>query len=240
MAARQILVAAVCLMAVFGTARAEPDAKLCTASFEQAGGMGGFASANIEGGTLLTLYVEMGPTRSPLVMAGEGIARDYTAVGSEPKLAYWTYMSIYEPAADWLTPGSVQLFYSGFRLGWPEFRRGSNPVNNLELVVTQGDQRMTIEARPDETGAVVNSRVVAIDFEEMLPGRGPAVRVPSHLDWRRVSEQGHTVSATLINLETREVVARGEGGHLQGDTAQTLLSGGLNALRDKFKAGQCG
>lgn len=240
MAARQILVAAVFLMAACGTARAEPAAKLCAASFEQADGMGGFASANIRDGTLLTLFVEMGPTRSPLVMAGEGFASGYTAVGPEPELAYWTYMSIYEPAADWLTPGRVQLFYSGFRLGWPEFRRGSNPVNNLELVVTQCDQTMTIEARPDETGAVVNSRVVAIDFEEMLPGRAPAVRVASHLDWRRVSEQGHTVSATLINLETREVVARGEGARLQGDAAQALLSGGLNALRDKFKAGQCG
>ena len=90
MAARQILVAAVFLMAACGTARAEPAAKLCTASFEQADGMGGFASANIRDGTLLTLFVEMRPTRSPLVMAGEGFASCYTAVGPEPELAYWT------------------------------------------------------------------------------------------------------------------------------------------------------
>jgi hypothetical protein len=239
MAAKHILAIAFCGLAVFGPASAEPEPKRCTVSFEGADGQGGFASANIKDGTLLTLTVELGPIRTPLAMAGEGIARGYSATAPEPELAYWTYMSIYEPAAEWLTPGSVQLYYSGFRLGWPVFRRGENPVNNLELTVTQGDQSMVIDVRPDETGTVISSRAIAIDFEDMLPGRAPAVRVPSHLDWRRVSEQGNAVSATLMNIETREIVARGTATEFDAEIYQTLLSGGMNALRDKFKAGQC-
>ena len=238
MAARQILVAAVCLMAAFGTARAEPAAELCTASFEQADGMGGFASADIKDGGLERLYVEMGPTRSALVTQGAGIAKGYRA--KTPELTYWYYMSIYQPAKEWLTPGSVRLDYSGFRIGWPDFRTGKKTVKQLKLTVAQGDQSMTIDVGPDAGGAVINSRVIAIDFESMLPGATPAVRVPDHAAWRRVADKGLPISVTLTDAKTGKVMARGELAPLGGETAQGLLSGGLNALRDKFKAGQCG
>lgn len=40
-------------------------------------------------------------------------------------------------------------------------------MNKLKLTVTHGDQSMTIEADPDAEGAVINSRVIAIDQEDM-------------------------------------------------------------------------
>lgn len=238
MAARQVLVAALCLLAVNGSAHAETAAKPCAASFAQADGMGALASADILEGGLERLYVEMGPTRAALVTKGEGIATGYKATA--PDLTYWNYMSIYQPAKEWLAPGSVRLDYSGFRIGWPEFRAGKKVVKNLKLTVAQGDQSMTIDVGPDATGGVINSRVIAIDFESMLPGATPAVRVPSHADWRRVAERGLPISVTLTDAKTGKVMARGEVAPLTGESAQVLLSGGLNALRDKFKAGQCG
>ena len=238
MTTRQFLVAALCLMSISGLAIAEPAPKLCTASFAQGDGLWAFASADLQAGGLERLYVEMGPSRSALVTRGDGIASGYKA--KTPELTYWNYMSIYQPAAEWLAPGSVRLDYLGFRLGWPEFRAGKKVVKNLKLTVTQGDQSMTIDVGPDAKGAVINSRVIAIDFEQMLPGDAPAVRVPDHAAWRRAADKRLPIFVTLTDAKSGKVMARGEVAPLGGDMAQGLLSGGLNALRDKFKAEQCG
>lgn len=237
MAARQFLIAALWLMAASWPASAEPAAKLCTASFAQADGMGAFASADIRDGNLERLYVEMGPTRSALVTQGEGIAKGYTSAA--PELSYWSNMSIYQPAKDWLTPGGVRLDYSGFRIGWPEFRKGREVVKALTLTVTQGDEMMSLDVGQDANGAVINSRVIAIDFECMLPGVTPAVRLPDHRNWRVAAEQKRPMSVAVMDAKTGKVMALGDITPLTGDSAQALLSGGLNALRDKFRAGQC-
>lgn len=241
MAAKQFQAAAVAASLFLlqpGAALAEPAAKLCTATFTQTGGTGAFASGDLKDGGLQRLYVEMGPTRSALVTKGPGIASGYKT--ATPELTYWNYMSIYQPAKEWLTPGSVRMDYSGFRIGWPEFRAGGKVVKNLKLTITQGDQSMTIDVGPDANGAVISSRVIAIDFEAMLPGATPAVRVPDHQAWRTAEGQKRTMTITLADAKTGKVMARGDVAPLTGEPAQALLSGGLNALRDKFKAWKCG
>jgi len=241
MAARHFLAAAltgICLLAASGDALAQPAPKTCTASFAQADGQGAAASADLKDGGLERLYVEMGPTRTALTTQGAGVSGAYTA--KTPELTYWHYMSIYQPSKEWLAPGSVRLDYSGFRIGWPEFRAGGKVVKKLKLTVTQGDQSITFDVGAGAKGAVINSRVIAIDFEDMLVGAYPAARVGDHAEWRRAADAGLPISVTLTDASNGKVMARGEAALLTGDTAQTLLSGGLNALRDKFKAGQCG
>lgn len=241
MASRQFLtatIAALSLLAGSGRAIAQPDAKLCTASFALPDVAGAFASADLKGGALDRLYVEMGPARSTLSLKGADVSGAYTA--QTPELTYWYYMSIYQPAKEWLTPGSVRLNYSGFRIGWPEFRSSGKVVKKLKLTVTQGDQSMTVDVGPDAKGVVINSRVIAIDFEGMLVGAVPAARVNDHRAWRKVADANSPISITLTDANNGKVIARGEAAHLKQDTVQTLLSGGLNALRDKFKGGKCG
>ncbi len=240
MAARQFLattLAGVCLLAAYGTATAQPERKLCMASFALSDAQGAMASTHLKEGGLERLYVEMGPTRTALKLKGEGVSGAYTA--KTPELTYWLYMSIYQPAKEWLTPGSVRLDYSGFRIGWPEFRSGGKVVKRLKLTVTQGDQTMAIDVGPDAKGVVINSRVIAIDSEDMLIGAYPAVRVPSHRAWRIAADAKYPISITLTDASNGKVMARGEVARLADDSLQTLLSGGLNALRDKFKAGRC-
>ena len=239
MAARHFLattLACGCLLAAYGVASAQPELKLCTASFALSDAQGAMASAHLKEGGLERLYVEMGPARAPLKMKGEGVSGAYTA--KTPELTYWRYMSLYQPAKEWLTPGSVRLDYSGFRIGWPEFRSGGKVVKKLKLAVTQGDQTMTIDVGPDAKGVVISTRVIAIDFEEMLVGAYPAVRVPDHRAWR-IADAKHPISVTLADASNGKVMARGEAAPLAEDSLQTLLSGGLNALRDKFKVGRC-
>jgi len=230
MAVRQFIVATLagaCLLAANVAATAQPAARLCTASFALSDTQGAFASADLRDGGLDRLYVEMGPTRAALTTKGAGVSGDYTS--QTPELTYWRYMSIYQPASEWLTPGSVRLDYSGFRIGWPEFRSGGKLMKTLKLTVTQGDQSMTIDVDPDAKGAVINSRVIAIDYEGMLVGEYPAARVADH----------RAMSITLTDASNGKVMARSEAALLAENYVQNLLSGGLNALRDKFKAGQC-
>lgn len=240
MAARQFLTATLAVLGLLMTcepASAQPAPKLCTASFALSDAQGATASADLQDGSLERLYVEMGPTRAPLKMKGDGVSGAYTA--KTPELTYWHYMSIYQPATEWLTPGSVRLDYSGFRIGWPQFRLGGKLVKKLTLTVTQGDQTMTIDVAPDAKGVTINSQVIAIDFVEMLVGAYPAMRVTDHRAWRTAADAQHPISITLTDASNGKVMARGETAPLAGDSSQTLLSGGLNALRDKFKAGRC-
>lgn len=195
------------------------------------------ASADIKNGALERLFVEMGPTRAPLVTTGPGIAGGYKA--QTPVLTYWHYMSIYEPAKEWLTPGSVRLDYSGFRIGWPEFRLGGKVVKKLKLIIAQGDQSMTIDVGSDAKGVAINSYVIAIDFEGMLVGVHPAARVPDHRAWREVAGKRHPISITLADARSGRVMAQGEAARSPDDYVQKLLSGGLSALREKFQAGGC-
>ena len=225
------------LLAANPAATGQPARKRCTVSFALSEVQGAMASADLENGGLERLYVEMGPARAALITEGPGISGAYKV--QTPELIYWHYMSIYETAKAWLTPGSVKLFYSGFRVGWPELRLGGKIVNKLKLTVTHGDQSMTIDVDPDAEGTVVNSRVIAIDLEEMLVGAYPAARVYDHRAWRQAAEQQRAISVTLTDASNGQVMARGEAARLAEDSTQALLSGGLNALREKYNEGRC-
>jgi len=220
-----------------GAASAE-QAKTCTASFKQSDLLGAFASADLTAGALDRLYVEMGPVRVAMTTKGPGVSGAYTS--KAPELLIWSYMSIYQKAAEWISPGSVRLDYSGFRVGWPEFLARGKPVKKLSLTVTQGTKTVTVDAGVDPAGAAMRNRVFAIDFEAMLPGQHPVQRVDDHRAWREVANAGHPIVVTLTDASNGKVVARAEGpAFLSSDIQQALLSGGLNALREKFKAGGC-
>lgn len=234
---RQIL-ATVCVAAGFvvagGEADAQPVSRSCTATFAQSPLLGAFASADLNDATLDRLYVEMGPARVAMTTKGPGVSGAYTT--KAPDLTMWTYLSIYQPAKEWLTPGSVRLDYSGFRIGWPEFLSGGKVVKKLKLTVTQGTQSITVDAG----GAAVRNQVFAIDFESMLPGPHPVQRVNDHKAWREMADASRPISVALTDASNGKVIARGESpAFLPGEIQQSLLSGGLNALRDKFKAGGC-
>jgi hypothetical protein len=218
-------------------ATGQPAPNRCTALFALSDVQGAMASADLKNDGLERLYVEMGPARAALITEGAGVSGAYKVQTSE--LTYWHYMSIYEPAKAWLTPGSVRLFYSGFRVGWPELRLGGKVVNKLKLTVTHGDQSMTIDVDPDAEGAVINSRVIAIDQEDMLVGAYPAARVDDHRAWRQAADQQRAISITLTDASNGQVMARGEAARLAEDSMQALLSGGLNALREKYNEGRC-
>lgn len=227
------------LVVASGAAGAEPVARSCTASFAQSDLLGAFVSADLTDAALDRLYVEMGPARVVMTTKGPGVSGAYTT--KVPDLTMWTYLSIYQPAKEWLTPGSVRLDYSGFRIGWPEFRSGGKIVKKLKLTVTQGTQSVTVDAGVDGKGAPIRNRVFAIDYESMLPGPHPVQRVGDHAAWRAMAGQDRPISVTLTDASSGKVVARGEApAFLPIDSQQALLSGGLNALRDKFKAGGCG
>lgn len=225
----------ICLLAANGLA--QPAPKLCTATFSASATQGALASADLKESGLDRLFVEMGPAHAALTLKGSGVSGDYKT--ETPELTYWHYMSIYEPAEEWLTPGSVSLHYSGFRIGWPEFRKGGKVVNNLTLTVSQGEQSLTLDVAADASGGVINSRVIAIDFEAMLVGDYPAARVGDHQAWRNAAERKLPISITLTDASNGKIMARGEAARLPEESLQTFLSGGLNALRDKFKAGLC-
>jgi hypothetical protein len=53
-----------------------------------------------------------------------------------------------------------------------------------------------------------------------------------------MADAGHPFSVTLTDAANGKVVAHGEASGIPADM-QSLLSGGMNALRDKFKAGEC-
>lgn len=207
----------------------------CSADFALSDLHGAHASADIRNGGLDRLYVEMGPARAAMTTKGPGVSGAYTA--ETPDLMIWNYMSIYQPAAEWLAPGSVRFEYSGFRVEWPGFNSAGKPVAALKLTVTQGDRSMTVDI--DSATAPSNTRVFAIDFEAMLAGRHPVMRVDDHAAWRRAAEAGRAISVTLTDASNGKVVARAEAPRLESDMLQSLLSGGLNALRAKFKAGGC-
>ena len=220
-----------------GAAGAQPATRTCTASFAQPDGLSALASADLNTGGLNRLFVEMGPTRTALATQGTGISGAYKV--QMPELTYWHYLSIYQPANEWLTPGSVRLDYSGFRIGWPEFRLKNKVVKRITVTVSQGNQSMTIDVAPDSTGRVIDSRVVAIDFEAMLVGDYPAVRVADHSAWRVAAEKKYPVSVTFTDASNGKIMARGATSRLAETSLQPLLSGGLSALREKFKAGRC-
>lgn len=220
-----------------GSAAAEPVKSSCSTTFVHTDQLGSYASADLNDGGLDRLYVEMGPARVPMQVKGPGISGAYTA--QTPDLMLWDYRSIYRPAKEWLTPGSVPLDYSGFRLGWPEFRSGGKAVNALKLTVTQGDRSMTVDVGPGPTGAAATSQVFAIDFETMLPGPHPISRVDDHAAWRKVANAGHPIAVTLTDPANAKVVAGAGIAPLKQEALAPLLSGGVNALRDKFKAGGC-
>jgi hypothetical protein len=222
-----------------GAASAEPVSRSCTASFAQSELLGAFASADLTDAALDRLYVEMGPARAAMTTKGPGVSGAYTT--KAPDLTMWTYLSIYQPAKEWLTLGSVRLDYSGFRLGWPEFRSGGKIIKKLKLTVTQGTQSITVDAGVDGKGAPMRNQVFAIDFEAMLSGPYPVQRVGDHAAWRAMAGQSRPISVTLTDASNGKVIARGAApAFLPADSQQTLLSGGLNALREKFKAGGCG
>jgi len=112
-------------------------------------------------------------------------------------------------------------------------------VNKLKLTVTHGDQSMTIEADPDAEGAVINSRVIAIDQEDMLVAAYPAARVDDHRAWRQAADQQRAIAITLTDASNGQVMARGEAARLAEHSMQALLSGGLNALRETYNEGRC-
>lgn len=220
-----------------GGAGAQPVASPCFADFALSDRHGSHASADIRNGSLDRLYVEMGPARVAMTTKGPGVSGAYTS--ETPDLMIWNYMSIYQPAAEWLARGSVRLDYSGFRVAWPEFRLAGQPVAALKLTVSQGDLFMTFDIDGDADRSHANTRVFAIDFEAMLAGRHPVMRVDDHAAWRRAAEAGRAISVTLTDASNGKVVARAEAPRLESDMLQSLLSGGLNALRDKFRAGGC-
>jgi hypothetical protein len=224
------------LAVLVGTASAQPAAKPCTASFVLSDNVGSFASADIKDAGLQSLYVEMGPTHAAMTTTGPGVSGNYTA--TTPGLKIWVYQSIYQPAKEWLTPGSVRLDYSGFRVGWPEFSKGGKVVKHLKLTVTQGTQSMTVDVGASGAAPPARDHVFAIDFEAMLAGRYPTLRVGDHAAWRRVMKR--PISVTLVDASNGKVIARGEAPLVDEATLPTLLSGGVNALRDKFKADGCG
>jgi len=225
-----VALAGACLVTGGAGANAQPARITCTAAFKQSDLVGAFVSADLTDSVLDRLYVEMGPVRVAMTVKGPGVSGAYTA--KAPELAIWNYMSIYQPAKEWLTAGSVRLDYSGFRVGWPEFRSNGKVVKALKLTVSQGTQSVTVDV-----GATRN-RVFAIDFEAMLPGPHPVQRVDDHVAWRQMAEAGHPISVTLTDASNAKVVARAQASDVPTDM-QSLLSGGLNALRDKFKAGGC-
>jgi len=225
------------LVAAGGAAFAQPNASSCSADFVLSDTLSAHASADLKGDGLDRLYVEMGPARAPMITKGAGVSGTYEA--QTPDLMIWNYMSIYQPAEKWLEPGSVRLDYSGFRIGWPEFRSGGKPVTALKLTVTQGTKSMTIDVVPGPDGAAVTDQVFAIDFEAMLAGRFPTQRVDDHAAWRAAADAKHPISVTLTDASNGKVVARAEAIRLESEMLQPLLSGGLNALRDKFRTGGC-
>lgn len=240
MAARQFLaaiVAGACFLATERVADAQPLKLTCSATFTLSNLLGSFGYGEIKDGAIDRLYVEMGPSRVAMTTKGAGVSGAYKA--KTPDLMFWNYMSVYQPAKEWLTPGSVRLDYSGFRLGWPAFTSGGKPVKTLKLTVTQGDQTLTVDVAPDAKADQAINRVFAIDFEAMLAGRYPTVRVGDHQAWRRVSEAGQPVSVTLTDASNGKVVARGTVPLLATDTLQALLSGALNGVRDAYKNGKC-
>lgn len=209
----------------------------CSADFVLSDRLGALASANLRDGGLDRLFVEMGPSRVAMATKGIGVSGAYEA--QSPDLMFWNYMSIYEYVPKWLTPGSVRLDYSGFRIGWPAFESGGKPVTALTLTVTQGERSMTVDVAAGADGSPLNNRVFAIDFEAMLPGPYPAQRVDDHAAWRKVDAAALPVSVTLVDPANGKVVATAEAPRLDAEVLQPLLSGGLNALREKFKAGGC-
>ncbi len=233
MMVRQILAAALAgasLLAWHGVSIAQPATVACTAAFARSDGLGAFASADITNGGLDRLYIEMGPVRTPMSMRGTGVSGAYTTTASD--LMIWNIMSVYQPPKEWLTPGGVRFDYSGFRIGWPAFSASGKAVPSLKLTVTQGTQSIIADV-----GAAQN-RVFAIDFAAMLPGPHPVQEVGDDDAWRNMADAGHPFSVTLTDAATGKVVAHGEASGIPADM-QSLLSGGMNALRDKFKAGEC-
>ncbi len=218
-------------------ANAEPAKLSCSASFVQSGQTGSFASADITDGGLDRLYVEMGPARAPMTVKGAGVSGAYQA--QSPDLMLWNYMSVYQPAKEWLAPGSVRFDYSGFRLGWPEFRSRGKAVKALKLTVTQGERSMTVDVGPGAKGFAATNRVFAIDFETMLPGPHTVQRVDDHAAWRKMADTRRPISVTLTDPANGKVVARAEIPLMTAETLQPLLVGGVNALREKFKASKC-
>ncbi len=240
MAARHylaVLVASGCLLATERMADAQPAKLTCSAPFTLSNLLGSFGYGELKDATVERLYVEMGPSRVAMTTKGAGISGAYKA--KTPDLMFWNYMSVYQPTKEWLAPGSVRLDYSGFRLSWPAFTSGGKPVKALKLTVTQGDQTMTVDVGPDAKADQATNRVFAIDFEAMLAGRYPTVRVDDHKAWRRVSEAGQPISVTLTDASNGEVVARGTVPLLASDSLQALLSGALNGVRDAYKNGKC-
>ncbi|OYX50200.1 MAG: hypothetical protein B7Y90_04250 [Alphaproteobacteria bacterium 32-64-14] len=238
MTVRQFLVAALAgAGAIFAHGVAYGQASSCAVEFVLSDRVGARASADIRDGGLDRLFVEMGPARVAMTTKGAGVSGAYEA--QSPDLMFWNYMSIYQHAREWLSPGSVRLDYSGFRIGWPAFKSGGNPVTALRLTITQGERSMTADVGVGADGSPLNNRVFAIDFETMLPGPYPAQRVDDHAAWRAVAETALPMSVTLVDPANGKVVARAEGPRLDAEILQPLLSGGLNALREKFKAGGC-
>jgi len=230
-------IAGASILAMGGVASAQPKPSTCTADFVLSDLLGAHASADVRGAGLDRLYVEMGPARVAMTTKGAGVSGAYEA--KTPDLMVWNYMSIYQPAAEWLKPGSVRLDYSGFRIGWPEFRVRGKLVKALKLTVTQGERSMTVNLPAGADGAPVKSHAFAIDFEAMLPGPYPIARVDDHAAWRAEDGRGRSLSITLTDASNGRVIALAEASRLKPDALQSLLSGGLNALRDKFKAGGC-
>ena len=237
---RRFLVAAIAgvgVMGAAGAAVAQPKPSACTADFALSKEMGARASADLKDGGLDRFFLEMGPTRAALTTKGPGVSGAYKA--QSPDLKFWFYMSIYQPAKEWLTPGSVRLDYSGFRIGWPEFRVGGKPVKALKLTIKQGERSMTVNVAGGAEGAAINNRVFAIDFEAMLPGPYPAQRVDDHAAWRAVEGQSRPLSVTFADASNGKIIATAEAVRLPLDVQGQLVSGGVNALREKFKAGKC-
>ncbi|MDP3495330.1 MAG: hypothetical protein Q8R82_19640 [Hyphomonadaceae bacterium] len=218
-------------------ADAQPVKVTCSATFTLSNLLGSFGYGELKDGVIDRLYVEMGPSRVAMTTKGAGVSGAYKA--KTPDLMFWSYMSVYQPTKEWLTPGSVRLDYSGFRLSWPVFTSGGKPVKALKLTVTQGDQTMTVDVPSSAKVDQATNRVFAIDFEAMLAGRYPTLRVGDHQKWRSASQKGEPVSVTLTDAGNGKVVARGTAPLLQTDTLQDLLSGALNGVRDAYKNGKC-
>lgn len=54
-----------------------------------------------------------------------------------------------------------------------------------------------------------------------------------------MEDAGRPIAMTLTDASNGKVIARGETARIDSDKLQGLFSGRLNALRDKFRAGNC-
>ena len=95
-----------------------------------------------------------------------------------------------------------------------------------------------------QTPRLLFALAIAAGLSSPARAQAPSPAAEAEIDraeaaWRAAADSRQPISVTLTDASNGKVVARSEAVRLEAEMLQPLLSGGLNALRDKFRTGGC-